>query len=143
MTRLSISQQKHKELKRRMRRLRIFEKDMKETFVRSSGPGGQNVNKVSSCVVLHHLPTGIQVKYHKERTQGLNRYQARCLMADKVEKSKRDAQRKMVQEIQKVKRQTRKRPEVLKEKILQKKHQHAQKKKMREKIKTHKLDKYL
>jgi len=85
MTLIGISGSRTKELRRAMLRLKIFEKDIKETFTRSSGPGGQNVNKVSTCVLLHHIPTGIQVKSQQDRSQGLNRYTARCQLIRKIE----------------------------------------------------------
>ena len=85
MTRLSRHAQKEIELKKHMLQLKIFEKDIKESFIRARGPGGQNVNKVNSCVVLHHLPTETIVKCQEERSQRLNRYKARWLLIEKIE----------------------------------------------------------
>lgn len=68
-----------------MHRLGILEKDLKETFVRSQGPGGQHANKTSTCVQLKHLPTGIQVKCDRERSQGINRFLARRILAETLE----------------------------------------------------------
>ncbi|HJP19795.1 MAG TPA: peptide chain release factor-like protein, partial [Nitrospinota bacterium] len=72
-----ISQKKEQALKEKMRSLSIYEKDIKELFIRSGGRGGQNVNKTSTCVYLKHLPTEIEVKCRKGRTQAINRYYAR------------------------------------------------------------------
>ncbi len=66
--------------------LGVREEDLKETFVRSSGPGGQKVNKTSSCVQLTHLPTGLSVKCQQERSQTLNRFLARRLLLDRIER---------------------------------------------------------
>ncbi len=76
----------------------ILEGDLHETFARSSGPGGQNVNKTSTCVVLLHVPTGIQVKCQIERSQRLNRLQARWLLLEKIEKISRQERLRILRE---------------------------------------------
>ena len=125
---------KDKDLEKRMRKNKVFKKDVQEEFVRSSGPGGQNVNKVSTCVSLIHSPTGIRVKCQKERTQKANRYRAWVMLVEKIEKEKKeqDALKKFV--FEKKKRQTRKKPDLLKEKILDGKHKQSEKKQLRKKI---------
>jgi len=143
MPRLEVSIEKRKDLRRRMRKLKVFEKDLVETFVRSSGPGGQNVNKVSSCVVLKHLPTGTQVKCQEERTQGLNRFLARTLMIEKLDKQRREARLKIVNKIEKLRRQTRKKSKSAKEAMLKEKQKKSEKKKSRVKIKPFRLDSYI
>lgn len=85
MASFPVSSDKEKQLAERMQKLGVREQDIDERFVRSSGSGGQNVNKVSSCVMLLHRPTGIQVKCQQERSQGLNRFLARRLLLDKIE----------------------------------------------------------
>ncbi|HPU56470.1 MAG TPA: peptide chain release factor-like protein [Verrucomicrobiota bacterium] len=72
-----------------MAALGVREADLQETFVRSAGRGGQNVNKTSTCVVLLHRPTGIQVKVQITRHQGQNRLLARKLLLDRIEQSRR------------------------------------------------------
>jgi len=143
MTLFGTSIGRAKEIRRRMLRAKIFEKDICESFIRSSGPGGQNVNKVSTCVVLHHLPSGIQVKSQQGRTQGLNRYQARCLLVAKIEQKQKDQQQAIAHDKEKRKRQNRKRSRASKEKMLEKKRQRSERKFSRRKIKTHKLEGYL
>src|SRR6516162_9701703 len=61
----------------RMRKLEISESDLRESFARSSGPGGQNVNKVATAVTLRHCPTGISVTVQDSRSQAVNRRLAR------------------------------------------------------------------
>ena len=68
--------------------LGVREADIEESFVRSGGHGGQNVNKTSTCVMLVHRPTGVQVKCQETRQQGLNRFIARRLLLDKIETAK-------------------------------------------------------
>ena len=79
-----VSPGKEKTLKEKLASLGIYEKDMKETFVRSQGHGGQNVNKTSTCVHLKHIPSGTEVKCQKTRSQGMNRYYARVLLYEKI-----------------------------------------------------------
>src|SRR5215203_1342962 len=85
MATFPVSLDKEKQLAQRMLALGVREQDIDEQFVRSSGAGGQNVNKVASCVMLQHRPSGIRVKCQQERSQGLNRFLARRLLLDKIE----------------------------------------------------------
>ena len=113
---------KWKSLEERLLRLGIFPRDVEESFTRSGGHGGQNVNKVSTCVILVHRPTGISVRCQEERTQGMNRYRARQRLADKVEEKLLGAASKQRQAIEKIRRQKRKRSKRAKEKMLDNKH---------------------
>lgn len=79
-----VSKEKQAALSREMERLGIREEDIEETFTRSSGPGGQNVNKLATCVHLRHRPSGIAVKVMRERSQALNRFLARRSLAEKI-----------------------------------------------------------
>jgi protein subunit release factor B len=80
-----VSEEKNRWLQKRMEDLGIYEKDIEEKFIRSSGSGGQKVNKTSTCVYLNHIPTGIEVKWMEERSQSLNRFLARRELARRVE----------------------------------------------------------
>lgn len=86
MTWFPVSEEKARWLVERMEALGIEEKDIEEKFVRSSGRGGQKVNKTSTCVYLRHIPTGIEVKYMKERSQSLNRFLARRELVSRIER---------------------------------------------------------
>jgi protein subunit release factor B len=86
MVLFAVSEEKNKWLQERMEVLGIHEKDIEEKFVRSSGSGGQKVNKTSTCVYLRHIPTGFEIKCRKERSQSLNRFLARRELVRRVEK---------------------------------------------------------
>ena len=111
--------------------LGVREQDIEEQFVRSSGAGGQKVNKTSSCVVLHHRPTGIRVKCQRERAQALNRFLARRILLDKIETKLRGAESAEQQEIARIRRQKRKRSRRAKLKLLADKRYQAGKKSSR------------
>ncbi len=84
--RFPVSEEKNKWLREKMEALGIREKDLEENFIRSSGAGGQKVNKTSTCVYLKHLPSGLEVKCMRERSQSINRFLARRELVDKIEK---------------------------------------------------------
>ena len=129
-----VSAQKNGNLAQAMEKLGIRESDLEESFIRSGGPGGQNVNKVSTCVVLKHLPTGMTVKCQQERSQSMNRYWARRILVDRLEAQIRGRQSEESKRIAKIKRQKRKRSKRAKDKILQAKHSHGEKKKLRGRV---------
>ena len=112
----------------------IREEDIVEKFIRASGPGGQFVNKTSSCVYLKHIPTGIEVKCQKERSQALNRYVARKILAEKIKEYQLRQIRKAKSEAEKIRRMTRRKPARLKRKILEDKRRLSRKKRMRFKV---------
>ncbi|MHC4062383.1 MAG: peptide chain release factor family protein [Planctomycetota bacterium] len=80
-----VTERKAAELEQRMKNCKLYETDIEEKFVRSSGPGGQKVNKSSTCVHLTHRPSGLAVKMQKSRTQKLNRYYARKQLCEILE----------------------------------------------------------
>jgi len=102
-----VSEEKNRWLQERMETLGIHEKDIEEKFVRSSGKGGQKVNKTSTCVYLRHIPTGIEVKWMRERSQSLNRFLARRELVRRIERL--SGQRTTDPEMEKTKRQKLKR----------------------------------
>jgi len=86
MIRFPVGEEKNRWLKKKMEALGVLEEDIEEKFIRSSGSGGQKVNKTSTCVYLRHIPTGIEVKCMKERSQPLNRFLARRELVEKISK---------------------------------------------------------
>ena len=128
-----VSPEKEAALAARMEALGVSEDDLRETFVRSSGPGGQKVNKTSTCVQLVHLPTGLAVKCQQERSQVLNRFLARRLLLDRIERLRKGLEDAEKTRREKIRRQKRKRSQRAKEKILQDKHHQAEKKAARTK----------
>lgn len=113
-----VSLEKENQLTQRMSALGVSEADLEESFVRSGGHGGQNVNKVSTCVMLLHRPSGVQVKCQDTRQQGMNRYIARRLLLDKIEEQRRSRLAAQRAEIEKARRQKRKRSKGAKERML-------------------------
>ena len=135
-----VSPGKEKSLLERMRALGVREEDLEEQFVRSSGAGGQKVNKTSSCVVLHHRPTGIRVKCQQERSQALNRFLARRILLDKIETKLRGAESAAEQEIARIRRRKRKRSRRAKQKLLENKRHQAEKKSTRAAVRPEHYD---
>ena len=109
----------------------VEERDLDEHFIRSGGPGGQHVNKVSTCVVLRHRPSGLEVRCQQERSQALNRFLARRILLERLEVRRLGALSAEAQRIAKIRRQKRKRSKRAKEKMLAGKKLHAKKKSLR------------
>lgn len=128
-----VSPGKQNELKRRMRSLKIFEKDLVEAFVRGSGSGGQKINKTSVAVQLNHLTSGISVRCQEGRSQGLNRYYARKRLVEKIENRILKEASQEQKKIEKIRRQKRKRSKRAKEKMLAGKKKLSVKKQARKK----------
>ena len=122
----NISPVKEEALRRKMAELGIREGDLIEKFVRSGGKGGQNVNKVATCVYLKHLPTGIEVKCQQERSQAMNRFLARRILTDKIEVRVQGKESAEQQKFEKIRRQKRKRSKRAKEKMLADKHKQSE-----------------
>ncbi len=100
---------KEEALKARMISLGVREEDLEESFVRSGGPGGQHVNKVSTCVELVHRPTGIRVKCQDDRSQSLNRFLARRRLLDRIEERQKGFVSAEQARVEKIRRQKRRR----------------------------------
>ncbi len=128
---VGISKTKKETLKKKMQNLGIQEEDIEEKFIRSSGKGGQKVNKTSTCVYLKHRPTGIEVKCQRERSQVLNRFLARRILANKIETLILGRLSEERKRIEKIRRQKRKRSRRAKEKMLKAKRERGEKKKER------------
>jgi protein subunit release factor B len=119
---------------RRMKRLGVREADLSESFTRSSGPGGQNVNKVSTAVTLVHAPTGVAVTVQDSRSQSWNRRLARERLLDELEKRRRDKHQARRAEAALERRRNSPRPRGLKQRILESKKRRGNTKKMRGRV---------
>jgi protein subunit release factor B len=125
------SSDKSEQLFRRMAALGVREEDIEESFVRSGGHGGQNVNKTSTCVMLMHRPTGLRVKCQTSRHQAMNRLLARQLLLDKLEEKRAAQSAAQRAEIERIRRQKRKRSHAQKEVMLADKARRSEKKRGR------------
>ena len=121
-------------LAERMQRLGIRDVDLEETFARSSGPGGQNVNKVATAVMLRHRPSGVSVTVQDSRSQAVNRKLARERLLDAIECAREQQRVAEVAKRQKERRRKSLRPNALKRKILESKRKRSELKKQRAKI---------
>jgi protein subunit release factor B len=131
---MPISDNKIKSLEEKASRFGIHDSDIIERFIRSSGKGGQNVNKVATCVYLKHIPTNIEVKMQTSRSQAENRFLAKRLLIDKIEESILQKKSARQQLIEKIRRQKRKRSKRSKEKMLRNKHIQSEKKELRKRL---------
>lgn len=136
MRKFPVSEHKEAQLLQRMTALGIREEDIEETFTRSSGHGGQNVNKTSTAVVLTHHPTGLRVRCETERSQALNRFLARRLLLDKIERQQRGFVEAERSRIEKIRRQKRRRSRRARERILEAKTRQSEKKHLRSRVQS-------
>ena len=118
-------------VERRMQAAGVRDDDLQETFARSSGPGGQNVNKVSTAVTLRHRPSGASVTVQDSRSQATNRKLARARLLDELERI--ECERRALEKArrEKKRRQNSPRPPRLKRKILETKRKRSTLKKLR------------
>ena len=129
-----VGLEKEKSLQEMMKHLGVREEDIVEKFIHAKGPGGQNVNKVSTCVQLRHLPKGIEVKCQEERSQAQNRYRARKILLKKIESVILGKLSEEQKRISRIRRQKRRRSRRAKLKILESKRLHGAKKLLRAKV---------
>jgi protein subunit release factor B len=118
-------------VEQRMKELGVLESELDEVFARSGGPGGQNVNKVSTAVTLHHLPSGVRVTVQDSRSQALNRKLARERLLDAIERRRQDERAVALNRREKIRRQRSPRPRALKRRILEGKRRRSKLKKLR------------
>jgi protein subunit release factor B len=129
-----VNRMSQERLTERMRKLDINETDLQESFARSSGPGGQHVNKVSTAVTLRHVPSGVSVTIQDSRSQAVNRKLARERLIDAIEGAREAQRMAAIAKSEKERRRKSPRPAALKRKILESKRRRAELKKQRTKI---------
>lgn len=133
MSPFPVSPEKESQLLKEMQRLGIRESDLEETFIRGGGPGGQKTNKTSSTVCLRHIPSGIEVRCARERSQSMNRFFARRELCEKLAAMQLGEKTRKQQEREKIRRQKRKRSKRQTAIMLDAKKKHGIKKSLRRK----------
>ena len=133
MNRFGVSEEKARALQERLARLGVLDEDLSERFIRASGPGGQHVNRVATCVRLRHRPSGIEVRVQRERSQGLNRYLARVRLCDRMEAKILDQKTEEEKRRARIRRRKRQRSKRAREKMRADKRRQAQRKRLRRK----------
>lgn len=129
-----VSFEKEDQLAQAMAAMGVQESDIEETFVCSGGHGGQNVNKTSTCVMLVHRPTGLQVKCQSARQQGMNRFTARLILLKKIEAARARRENAARAQAEKIRRQNRKRSHAARQRMLADKSHRAAKKTRRSRV---------
>lgn len=117
MSKFGVSVEKEEALLQKMKELGVHEDDIDEKFIRSGGPGGQNVNKVATCVQLKHIPSSIIVKVQTDRSQGVNRFLARRSLVSKIEERLTGKPTKEQLKVQKIQKQKKRRKRRTKSKL--------------------------
>lgn len=128
MNAISVGRDKKELLSAEMARLGVREDDLVEKFVLGSGPGGQKVNKTSSCVYLRHPSTGVEVKCRESRSREMNRFLARRELCERIRQRREGEISGRRAEIEKIRRRKRRRSRRQKERMLEAKHKQSEKK---------------
>lgn len=128
---MAVSKEKQEELRQRMLGLGIREEDLIEKFILGSGSGGQKINKTSSCVYLHHLPSGIEIKCQRDRSREQNRFFARRDLCEKLESQILHLKTEKQKAMEKIRRQKQRRSRRQKEKMVEEKRGQSHKKALR------------
>jgi protein subunit release factor B len=118
----------------RLATLRIRPEDLEETFSRSSGPGGQHVNKVSTACSVRHVPTGLTVTASDSRSQSTNRQLALMRLLEMLEKQRAEKRQERLAGISKSRRQKAKRSRGTKRKLVEGKRKRGETKKLRGRV---------
>lgn len=127
----TVSIAKQKALLKKMQELGVKEEHIEEKFILSRGKGGQRRDRKATCVYLKHIPTGIEVKCDRERSQAINRFLARRMLVEKIEELKLDKEAEAKKRIAKIRRQKMKRSKRAREKLLKMKRIRKEKKQAR------------